>query len=477
MSQGFKPEAYERTTLQQKIQPPTRKLNENPIIDQSQFDESRFRNLVENANDFLYMLNLDGFFEYISPSVKSVLGYRQDELLNRHYSDFMHPDEHVACADIFARLFREPHRETGIEYRYHHADGTWHWHASNTASLLDDHGTIIGVVGVDRDITQQRKAQEDLRISENRYKVLAETARDVVWTMSLDGAITYVSPAVEVVRGLTPEEAIRQSLDEILTPSSQVLSIDYFMGLHADILSGQTPRQFRGQMEYYRKDGTIHWADVIATPVLASDGTVVEVLGISRDISEFKSYEAELHGAKVALEEANRSLADANSQLTNLAAIDPLTGAFNRRHFEETIEKRLLEAQRHEHPISLAIFDIDHFKTVNDTFGHAKGDQVLIELSKLVRLSLRASDELARWGGEEFVVLMPHISANDAMKVAEKLRLKIANHRIADIGVVTVSFGVAEARQNETFDHWLSRADDALYKAKGSGRNAVHVAE
>lgn len=439
--------------------------------------ESRFKNLIDSANDFIYMLNLEGRFAYLSPGLKNVLGYEQSDLLNLQYADLMHPDDRAACAEVFAHLIHKPHKETGIEYRYRHADGTWRWHASNVASLLDDQGAIIGVVGVDRDITQQKKEQEDLRLNEERYRVLAESARDVVWTMSPEGAITYVSPAVEMVRGFTPEEAIRQQLDEILTPSSQVLCIDYFVGLQADIVSGQKPREFRGQMEYLRKDGTIHWADVIASPVLASDGRVVEILGISRDISEFKTYEAELRQAKEALESANRSLAEANSRLTQLAAIDPLTGTFNRRHFEETIERRFLEAQRHEQALSLLMFDIDNFKAINDTYGHTKGDEVLIALSNLVRDNLRVSDELARWGGEEFVVLLPQISATEAMVVAEKLRLKIANHQIPGPGNVTVSFGVAQAERSETFDHWLIRVDNALYEAKAAGRNVVRLAD
>jgi diguanylate cyclase (GGDEF)-like protein len=127
--------------------------------------------------------------------------------------------------------------------------------------------------------------------------------------------------------------------------------------------------------------------------------------------------------------------------------------------------------------LSLLLFDIDHFKTINDTHGHLAGDQVLVELTRRVRQHLRTGDLLARWGGEEFVVLLPHTRGEDALELAEKLRHLIAGEPFPAAGQVTSSFGVAEFRPHETSDLWLTRVDGALYAAKAGGRNRVCLAE
>jgi diguanylate cyclase (GGDEF)-like protein len=113
---------------------------------------------------------------------------------------------------------------------------------------------------------------------------------------------------------------------------------------------------------------------------------------------------------------------------------------------------------------------------VNDTHGHLAGDRVLVELSKIARQQIRGTDLLARWGGEEFMMLMPHTGPQEAMAVAEKLRATIANHHFSDLGKVTASFGTAAYRSNDSLDSWISRTDSALYRAKQAGRNTARLA-
>jgi PAS domain S-box-containing protein len=161
----------------------------------------------------------------------------------------------------------------------------------------------------------------DLRVSEERHRLLAEHANDVIWTMGLDGEISYVSPAIFAVRGLTPEEAKSQTLDQIHTPDSQMRVASYFATLLADIETSAPLKAFHGDLEYYRKDGSILWTEVMAFPVQGSDGKVVEILGITRDISQRKRYEAELQLAHQETERVNQELRLANLELSRLAAI------------------------------------------------------------------------------------------------------------------------------------------------------------
>lgn len=162
--------------------------------------------------------------------------------------------------------------------------------------------------------------------------------------------------------------------------------------------------------------------------------------------------------------------------LDHVASTDKLTGSWNRRRLEETVKNEMDRLKRYDHPLCLMVLDIDFFKKINDRYGHNAGDLVLIELAALVRSSLRTSDSLTRWGGEEFVVLCPNTTLSTASLLAERLRNKIASTSFSEVEHVTVSVGVAECLSEETFEQWFKRADEALYRAKSGGRNQVQIA-
>jgi len=167
----------------------------------------------------------------------------------------------------------------------------------------------------------------------------------------------------------------------------------------------------------------------------------------------------------------------AEQQARTLATTDHLTGASTRLHLEELAEGEIRRARRYGRPLSVIVFDLDHFKSINDRFGHSVGDRVLVDITQRVRQNLRSSDVLARWGGEEFAVLLPESDANDAWRLAEKLRALIAGKPIQGVGTVTASFGAASLIADEPLAELLIRADRALYGAKEAGRGTVRMAE
>lgn len=175
------------------------------------------------------------------------------------------------------------------------------------------------------------------------------------------------------------------------------------------------------------------------------------------------------HGAELA-EMHNRVL-----ELEKLSATDRLTGAWNRAHFDRTLISESSRSGRYLQPLALIFFDIDHFKRINDSHGHAVGDVVLCELVKVVREAIRSSDLLFRWGGEEFVILAPSTSYRSAASLAETVRARIEQHEIEGAGYITVSLGVAEYVCGESEVTFLQRADAAMYAAKNAGRNRVVV--
>ena len=158
------------------------------------------------------------------------------------------------------------------------------------------------------------------------------------------------------------------------------------------------------------------------------------------------------------------------------ATTDPLTGLSNRLKFDQAIGTEISRSMRYETPLSLVLYDVDRFKAVNDTHGHQIGDKVLVQLSRFIPSLLRNTDLLARWGGEEFVILTPGSDGEMAYQAAEKLRTAVEQVRFDEIGTVTCSFGVAQYVYGDTAETLISRADEALYRAKLNGRNRVELA-
>lgn len=175
----------------------------------------------------------------------------------------------------------------------------------------------------------------------------------------------------------------------------------------------------------------------------------------------------------------NSALQIALGEVTRLATHDVLTGLPNRRHLTDRIEEITRSASASGEPVALLFFDLDHFKLVNDTHGHAAGDRVLREVAAHVTSWIRPSDEIGRWGGEEFVVVLRDAPAGAGSKVAEDLRRLIERAPVSHQGAtvrVTASFGVAEFARGEATDNWVRRADEACYAAKQAGRNRVALA-
>ncbi|WP_313954232.1 diguanylate cyclase [Accumulibacter sp.] len=212
--------------------------------------------------------------------------------------------------------------------------------------------------------------------------------------------------------------------------------------------------------------------------VLASGSELLIVAGY--DIDEFERVAEQMRELNDALDRAHRDLIRANRELAQrekaireISLTDALTGVGNRRHLDENLAAEWQRARRYGQPLSLLIFDIDHFKRVNDTWGHEAGDRVLQEVGALLRTFLRDSDRASRLGGEEFVLLMPGSSLVQAEAAAERLRQAVAARAMSGLPGVTVSLGVAGLANDEDGSSLLARADAALYRAKQGGRNRV----
>ncbi|WP_297575799.1 GGDEF domain-containing protein [uncultured Deefgea sp.] len=186
--------------------------------------------------------------------------------------------------------------------------------------------------------------------------------------------------------------------------------------------------------------------------------------------------EATLSELRIAFEMVNSRLLEANRSLAHDAETDALTGCGNRRQFEQMVSAEMSRAVRYGQQVCLLMLDIDFFKRVNDEFGHPMGDLVLVRLAELIKSQIRPSDTLFRWGGEEFALLVPSVTQEQAGLLAEKLRQYIASAHFPHRHTLTISIGLAAFRVSDSFDEWMQRVDAALYQAKSNGRNRVESA-
>lgn len=172
---------------------------------------------------------------------------------------------------------------------------------------------------------------------------------------------------------------------------------------------------------------------------------------------------------------AEMDLIEKNEELNSLSMTDSLTGLMNRRAIEPIIVNEINRMNRYNSPVSLLMLDLDHFKRVNDNYGHDFGDTVLQHVAEMIRSICRKTDNFARWGGEEFVILAADTTADNAVYLAEKIRRQIESSKVESLDDLTVSIGISEYHRGEDFQVWFKRSDIALYEAKDLGRNRVAV--
>ncbi len=314
--------------------------------------------------------------------------------------------------------------------------------------------TIPVVLGM----AERDKLTSKVRENEHRYRLLADHSGDLVVRLRPDGERMYVSPAAEEILGWKPSEMLGQrwSLVHQEDQPRQRTAM-------AEVLKSGTPQTLRYRVRH--RDGHYLWMEVVMRTIPKENDPAANDLILSgRDISK-----------RVAAEEA---LEASQRELERLSRVDALTGVPNRRQLEERLSLALLRIARSGEAIALMYLDVDHFKQINDTHGHAVGDRVIREFARRLLASVRATDLVVRLGGDEFVILLDQIDDPEmARSVARKILAGMREPMELDgiILQITTSIGVAFAHEVKTQDDLLVAADDALYEAKEGGRNQYRL--
>ena len=229
-----------------------------------------------------------------------------------------------------------------------------------------------------------------------------------------------------------------------------------------------------GEKKDYSEDRVISWAHEIAEGFKDTDNGLYP--HFVQLVEEYRHLLRSFRRVTRLSDGYQQNLIETNEYLNQVARQDPLTGMSNRRDIMSRLSNELKRSARYEYPVSTILIDIDHFKQINDTYGHGVGDRVLIALAKILNNGIRETDSAARWGGEEFLICLPYTSCEDAEKVAEKLRRTIAESCVINDEeqiAITISAGVAEHQRESSMDDLIRAADEALYEAKEKGRNRV----
>ena len=403
--------------------------------------------ILNAAGEGIFGLDIYGNHTFMNPSAAQMLGYTVDELI--------HINSHRACHSKKADGSPYSEEECPIHLAYrdgkvHHVTDEVFWRKDETSfpveytstPLIED-GKLSGAVVTFMDVTKRRQSEKALFDSEAYLKTLMAAIQAGVIVIDVEKhTITDINMAAANLIGVKREEIIGKECHQYICPAEK----------------GKCPITNLNQI-VDRSERVLINAKGENIPILK---TVVPLTIKGRkyliesfiDISERKRMEEELQ---------------------RLSVTDNLTQTYNRTKYREVIKREIERTKRTSSPLSVAMFDIDHFKAVNDTYGHAAGDYVLKTLSQIAKGNIREIDYLIRWGGEEFVVIALDTDLRGAEVVAEKIRKTIENYNFDKVGRLTVSFGVTQFKQDDTEDSFMKRADDALYQAKEKGRNRVEV--
>ncbi len=457
--------------------------NEELLRAQQQMQATRdsYARLYNQAPVGYLSLDSNGIILQTNQTFAEMLGLAAREVVGKTLADFLLPEDRAVFLGRFRAFFNNP-KGKSIDVRLaraaKHAKGglfarlTGRLETDGRLPASSEPQTYLLVIV--SDISAQRLMEDALRQSEELFRLAFENANIGMCLVDLNGRFMKVNQQMCRIFGYNADEFEQMEVNNITHPNHQ-----YMIHELLEQAASGAREHFTYERQYLHKAGHVLWGQISSSLVRDGAGRPLYFISHIQDITERKQAEDALRQAKSELESKNEELYQAYIREQLLARTDTLTGINNRRYFFEVAVHEFNAAVRYGHPLSAIVFDIDHFKELNDTYGHKAGDDMLRNLAQLTRQQLRDADILARYGGEEFIVLLPYTNASQAYLVAERIREKVAAFRLAvaetEVGI-TLSLGVAAFDpQTDNLDKLIQRADQAMYQAKNGGRNRTLV--
>ena len=388
---------------------------------------------------------------YVNKAFEGITGYESSEILGKNCRILQSGEAEPDSIQLI-RSSMAAERDCMVVLHNRRKDGSEFWNALTLSPVRDSHGRLTHWIGVLSDVTNRKKISEVVRDSEERFRQLIENTSDIISIVESDGMIRYQSPSVERVLGLNPDQMIGKKLSEFVHPDDE----NEINRLFAQLMD--TPGEPQAvEARYRHADG--HWRSIeqVATNLTGQPG-VRGILLNSRDVTERREQQL---------------------KLDFLAHHDPLTNLPNRGVFDNRLSAAVSLASRTGDKLAVLFLDLDRFKNINDTLGHRVGDQLLITVAQRLRGAIRECDLVARWGGDEFTLILPKISStNDAIKASQRIiaslssPIKCLEHELYVTGTIGISIYPSSGADAETL---VRNADTAMYRAKEGGKNYFQV--
>ncbi len=404
--------------------------------------ESHMHAIVDHAAEAIIVVNHKREIETFNPAAEELFGYHGHEVHGKPLA--------ILLPDVFTEqhehgLLQKEQETQGLHRKGHHLA------VSVRLSQMQMHGKQY-ITCLVADITDRKAAEKKLVEAEARYRNLVVLAHDLVWSMDADGRWTYLNDAVSRIYGYPPQEMIGQHFSDFQSPDSVERDSDALSSLQ------QGEELLNYETVHLDREGGLRHLSFNARPQFDDNNKLVSITGTARDITAQKAFEHEL---------------------TWQAQHDSLTGLFNRKYFMQELERLITRVARSGSECAMLYLDLDQFKYVNDTLGHAAGDRLLLECTKMLHNHTREGDLLSRFGGDEFTVLLYNLDTPAANQVAENIRKLFEDFRYIDSGKsfnITCSIGISMITSDSpSAEDVLLHADLACNIAKTQGRNCVHL--
>ena len=417
--------------------------------------------LADNIRDLVWVMDPEFRFKYISPSVFQVLGYSQQEVLNRGVRAFLADDQFariereiasplhsVMEGSIDAERYREEIGEHIVDVMALHNDGHYVSLEVKVGLLWDEDNNFEGLLGSCRDVTQRRKSQAELKLAAEVF----ESSNEAILITDMDGDIVKTNHAFKAVSGYDNLDVVGRNISELCTEQQT----EQFYHTLLECVAGSG--YWQGEVWHRKKTGEPYPAWVGVSSILNDDQLVDSYIVIFSDMSERKEAEERIH---------------------RLAYYDPLTDLANRSLFREQLQLEMRHANDSGGAVVLLYLDLDNFKPVNDTLGHEAGDILLKEVAFRLNSCVRSSDTVARMGGDEFTIILGgQKTENEARTFGEHVAGQVVSALQEPVSIngqefiVTASVGIAiYPKHAKDASELLRNADQAMYKAKEGGRD------
>jgi diguanylate cyclase (GGDEF)-like protein/PAS domain S-box-containing protein len=467
-------------------------------------DEINFQTLAEDAPVTLWLTDVQGNVIFTNNQYKNFIGRdRVEKLGGGAWFNALHPDDKEYCLTVFKDAF-ETYKPFTMKYRLQRRDGEYRHFIDHGEPYLDNLGRLSGFVGSSTDITEQQMSEEELKKSHteltqynNEMNLINELNSYLQVCRTVDETYPIVSYYSEKIfpdcAGTLYLFNEKKTLVEAKTSwgntedsAEPIISSDDCWSLRQGKEHSTLDNDARLRCQHVAD----HVKNYICQPIIAQGEMLgmlhIEFFGANKKSgSDKENYiESRKRLVKNAADNLALSLVSLKLReaLQSQSVRDPLTKLFNRRYMEESLDREIHKAARSKHGLGVIMFDVDHFKKFNDEYGHDAGDIVLLEFANLLTTNLRVSDISCRYGGEEFLIIMPETTKDIVIKRAESLRVQVSEKEVLYNGrplpKITASFGIAYIESTFVEKSRLIKAADlALYDAKKSGRNQVVVSE